>query len=763
LASKQQKAAEKVKSLFDSANNSYRQQWEKVNQKGFDFANDNQLTKKEKRHLEESGMPTFTVNRITPVVEMLNFYATANTPRWQAIGVEGSDSDVASVFSDVADYIWHNSHSQTLFSNAINDAVTKGCGYLMIDIDPDADQGMGEVVIKQPDPFDIYVDEKSRDVLFRDASYIMIRKVLPKDHLVKQYPEMKAKIGSASAHNQTEYNTSEKMMDGELKDFTFKDVLDTTTKSGKESKWDELVDYYELFEKEKAKFYNVFYKVTPPANVIKEITRTVDVTVAEQRAELEVQLKETEVMLLQQLEQKQILPERFELEMKKAGKKMEEELITLREEMLNKLISDVTITENKVLSEKELELFKSNKVFGTMIEDVVPFFDSKIKKTCVVGDKVLYEKYMPRVIKDYPIIPIHYKWTGTPYPISAVSPLIGKQQELNKVHQLMVHNASLGSSLRWMYEEGALDIEHWEKYASAPGALLPIRPGAQAPVPVQPFQLPNNFYTITGEGKADMEYLAGIYSSMQGDTSSSKDLPYRGMLAMDEYGTRRIKYWMKHCIEPGLRQIGELVRMYSQSVYTAHKVFRIVQPNALQEDKQVEINIPMYNDMGEVVGKYFDYATAKFDIRIKAGSTMPINRWAYLEELKSLMQMGVVDDVAVLAETDIKNKENIVKRKSLYAQMQSKIAELEETVKKEKGTNETLERQIVQSGIKGKVMQAESEIEKKKYDDKVKLEKEFQERKAEHKMLEGDVKRKAMDVSSEMDEYINNLRSNTKK
>ena len=117
MASKQQKAAEKVKSLFDSANNSYRQQWEKVNQKGFDFANDNQLTKKEKRHLEESGMPTFTVNRITPVVEMLNFYATANTPRWQAIGVEGSDSDVASVFSDVADYIWHNSHSQTLLNN----------------------------------------------------------------------------------------------------------------------------------------------------------------------------------------------------------------------------------------------------------------------------------------------------------------------------------------------------------------------------------------------------------------------------------------------------------------------------------------------------------------------------------------------------------------------------------------------------------------------------------------------------------------------
>ena len=71
--SKQQKAVERVKTLFDASNNSYRQQWEKINQKGFDFANDNQLTQNEKRALEESGMPTFTVNRIMPVVEMLNF------------------------------------------------------------------------------------------------------------------------------------------------------------------------------------------------------------------------------------------------------------------------------------------------------------------------------------------------------------------------------------------------------------------------------------------------------------------------------------------------------------------------------------------------------------------------------------------------------------------------------------------------------------------------------------------------------------------
>ena len=99
-----------------------------------------------------------------------------------------------------------------------------------------------------------------------------------------------------------------------------------------------------------------------------------------------------------------------------------------------------------------------------------------------------------------------------------------------------------------MYEEGAIDTDYWEKYSSAPGALLPVRNGYQQPTPVMPFQLNNAFFGLVNQGKNDMEYLAGVYSSMQGDTGSTRDMPYRGMLAMDDYGTRRIKYWLKKLI-----------------------------------------------------------------------------------------------------------------------------------------------------------------------------------------------------------------------
>ena len=193
------KKADEMRELYHLADNWTRRQWEFTNQRGYDFAHDEQLSQEEKEALDDQGMPTFTVNRILPVVEMLNYYATANNPRWQAVGTEGSDTDVAAVLSDLSDYMWHGSDGNTLFSNAINDSICKGLGYLMVDVDKNADEGMGEVVFRQPEPFDIYVDPKSRDLLFKDAAFIMIRKVLPKGHLQKIYPEYKSKINKAAS------------------------------------------------------------------------------------------------------------------------------------------------------------------------------------------------------------------------------------------------------------------------------------------------------------------------------------------------------------------------------------------------------------------------------------------------------------------------------------------------------------------------------------------------------------------------------------
>ena len=770
------KKVDRVLRIFELADSDSRAQWEYVNQKGFDFSNDNQLSEEERITLEEQGMPTFTINRIMPVVEMLNFYATAKGPRWQAVGVDGSDTDVASVFSDIADYIWSLSDGSTIFANCINDCITKSIGYLMVTIDKDSDQGMGDVVIKQPEPFDMFVDPKSRDLLFRDAAFILCRKILPKEHLKKLYPDQLRKINSASSSYDDENNLSEKSTGDYKKDFTYKDVDSSEAVDPNTGEHDELLDYFELYEKIKVPYMNVFMRAPINPEVMNEMKKSINKQIQSLKEELSVKFLETKQQLDMALQQQQILPERHQLELKKAQEEMEVEIESTRVELEGKMMAETTKVDNVVVPEEQFKIMQQEKTFNEMLVDSVKFYKEQIRLTCVAGDKLLYEKDFPEGITDYPIIPFHYKWTGTPFPISAVSPLIGKQKEINKAHQILVHNASLGSSLRWMHEEGSIDADYWEKYSSSPGALLPIRPGAQAPTAVQPAPLSSAFYDLIQMGKNDMEYLAGIYSSMMGDTGKQHET-YRGMLAMDEYGTRRIKQWMQNSIEPALKHTGEIVKQFTQAVYSSHKVFRMVQPNAMQGEKETEINVPLYNDLGEAIGKLNDYQAAKFDVRIIAGSTLPVNRWAYLSELKELLQMGVVDDIAVLSETDIKNKENIAKRKSMYAQLQGQLQSLEESVKDKEGTIETLQRQLVQAGIKGKVQDAEMEITKQKEQFKTGLKKAYLQTEAEQKLASKLIKEGAtkatkalsdktnlegQKISMEANNIIKNLQTNEK-
>lgn len=697
------KKVSKVHQLFQNSNSAQRQQWETSAQTAYDFYLDNQLTDKEHEALVDQGMPTFTVNRIIPIVEMLVYYATAKSPRWQAVAVDGSDADIAAVFQDLSAYIWDLSQGDAIFSNAVTDSVTKGMGWLIATVDPNLDKGLGEVVIKNPDPFDVYVDQKSRDPLFRDAAHIIVRKVLPKSQLIKMYPNKEKTIKSCSGWDATQFNYSDRSMNNP-QSYQKGDITESWNPDGE---LEDQVEFIELYEKFQEEFFNVTYQIELGPEQIKQVQQKVTEEVKMIATELDVQFLEFSKQLEQAVASGEMLPERAELELQKKQKENEQNLQQSQQQLTAQAMEQMSTTESKIFAKKEYEeLIKSDLQFKKMIVSAVPFFETRVRQTCIAGDKMLLEYVHP--ITEYPLVPLTYKWTGTPFPMSAVSPLVGKQREMNKAHQLLIHNASLGSSLRWLYYDGSIDVDEWEKNASAPGALLPIHSGFEVPKQISPAPLSNAFYNIVDRGKVDLEYLAGIYSAMQGDSAEAPDT-YKGLLALDEYGTRRIKGWMKIAIEPALKQLGEVCKQMSQAVYTAPKVFRVVSPDG---SKEQQMNIPIYNDYGEEVSKFNDYSVAKFDVRILGGSTLPVNRWAYLDELKELMKLGIVDDIAVLSETDVRNKEQIAKRKSLYAQLQSQVGQQEDQIKELNGTIETLSRQLVQAGIKDKVKTAEVQMTK---------------------------------------------------
>tara|TARA_R100000152_G_C6778447_1_gene209140 strand:- start:1116 stop:3371 length:2256 start_codon:yes stop_codon:yes gene_type:complete len=696
------------KQIWDKSNNSHRQRWQSLSQKGFDFYLNEQLTKEEKESLEESGMPTFIINRVTPIIEIMKYFVTANDPKWKSVGATGDDVDTAQVHSEISDYCWYLSNGKSLYSQIALDALTKGIGYFLVDVDKDADRGMGEVRFSRLDPYDVFVDPASRDFLFRDANFIQVRKNIARTRLINMLPEFESKIKKVSKGTDV-VSYSERDVVGESIQ-----PEDITMGVNLEAEDDDIIPYYETYSKKKFPYYNVYIKVTPSPAEMDVIREAVAKELQDFQREIEVGLMEKQIQIEQAVQAGEIIPERGQLEIQKSQEMAQQALKEKEMELTARAQDEATIITQQVMSESDYKILSSDEVASQTIVDAIKFFQNRIVQTCSAGDDVfLYEYILP--IDEYPIVPVPYMYTGTPYPMSAVTPLIGKQQEINKAHQIMLHNANLASNLRWMYEEGSVPEDEWERYSSSPGALLKYRSGFTPPTPVLPAPINNAFYTVVQEGKADAEYISGVPSAMMGFTNEQAET-YRGLLANDEFGTRRLKAWMGSIVEPSLEHLGRVFQRVAQKHYTVEKVFRIVQPEAGQtpqeQEKEVKINIQIYNDFGDAIGKYKDYASARFDVRVVAGATMPVNRWALLEEYFKWFQAGLIDDIAMIAETDIRNKEQIVERKSLYSQMQSQIEQMEESLKDSQGTIETLERQLVQAGIKMKVGAASNEIRK---------------------------------------------------
>jgi hypothetical protein len=712
------KKAERIRQLFVQSDNPHRKKWRKQEQLGYDFSLNDQLTKKQLKDLDSAGMPTFIINMITPILEIMKYFLTAKNPRWNAVGADGSDTDIASVHSSLTEYCWYISSGRQVFSQIVDDALRKSRGYMHIYVDPNADRGLGEVKFDFVSPWDVYEDVVGRDIFGRDRNFKMIKKNLTKSTLIQQLPKYKTKIKAASGQQDSSYASQRDSDDSPS--IQTEDISYGTDPEGKD---EQLISYYECYEKVQISFVRVFIKIPPTESEMEKAQKTIDIQIKELKQELEVQYKEKADSLAKAVTEKKVIPERAKLELERAGQMMNQAVAEKQQLLFSRARDEMSKIEDKIVTADEYKVIAENKEFMENVVSVHEFFEPRIQKTCVVGDKLLYEQIID--IKDYPLISLPFTHTGTPYSMSAVTPLVGKQQEINKAHQITIHNANLGSNLRWLALKGQIDNKNeWEEYSSSAGAVLEYNDlgTGEAPKEILPKDLNNAFFTLTQSGKGDMEYMSGISSSMMGMENKERET-YRGMLAQDEFGTRRLKSWINNVLEPFLEHVGQVFQQIAQKHYTVHKVFRIVQPNAEGGNHVIddEINVPLYSDFGDVIGRYKDYATARFDVRIVPGSTMPVNRWALIEEYFKWYEADLIDDIAMLAETDIKNKEQIMKRKSVYKQQEAMIEQLREALKNEQGTVETLQRQVVQKKIDVEALRIGSEFRKDLLETKSKL------------------------------------------
>lgn len=732
-----------IMSLMTLANNSERQTWEYYVEKCSAFYNDMQLTADEIKSLEDANMPTFTINRITPAVEVMLFFLTAGKPRWKTVGrdMSGFDSDLGVLHTALSDYCWDISNGNQKYAKIMRDAIVKGKGVIHIHVDSNADRGNGEVLFDDIEPEELFVDPESTDIFSRDAKYMIVGKNFGKDFLKQQLPQYADKIENASGNligmTSLAYWQS---YSSQLR----------KTRVSLTGSTDEEIGYYECYSKIQIPYVTFLQKIPPTDKELSEMQRQASAALSDMEREIEVKLLEVENSLNKQVEAGEILEERAILEYDKAKKSLQSQLAEMQNRVNAEIDGEIMKTVERTVPEKEYELLIEEPVIAATIvgNSEIRFYEQNILVECIAGDKLLYSTVLP--YSNYPIIPIPFIHIGNPLPISAVRYVIGKQEELNKAHQIMVHHANLMSNPGLIARAGTIiNKDEAQDQLTMPGGIVEYE-GETPPKERIPQPINSAFYSIVESSKTDIEYSLGISSYMMGMERVTNE-PFRSTLAMDEFGTRRLKAYLQSVVEPWLRHIGVVFKEIAQKTYTAHKVFRIVSSEAGNEENpmiEYEINKPIFDNVGNIVGKYFDYQSAQFDVVEVAGSVWPTSKEAREQKMFEYFTKGAIDRVAWLRSIEIEDKDGILQRTDERKQLEQTVNQLQEQIKSLRGDNDTLRRQVIQSKIL--VDQVQGGLSMKK---------EVLETRAQQKNLRNKMNSESENILNRMMSELNNLKS----
>tara|TARA_R100001594_G_scaffold77860_3_gene112400 strand:- start:2310 stop:4532 length:2223 start_codon:yes stop_codon:yes gene_type:complete len=669
---------------------SARENWVSQAVEDNEFRNGKQWSDDQVKALRQRAQEPLVVNVVYSAVEQAKAMLTANNPKFQSTARENSDAKVGRMFSDLMAYIWDHSNGNVELKQAIDDYYVKGMGVMMAYINPNADFGAGEVTLKSLDPLELFIDPSSKDPFARDAAHIVIGKIITQTQLISMYPEFEEVIRESQETNYL--NTVSESRHGLVN----QDVTLKRRMTGENITEERELELFERYTKIKSPYYKIYDALSNEQKVLNE-------------ADFAEYKKEPAVIVM--------APDQEAIYTDKANVS---QYMQLYEEFGGKfhlMLDQMTGQPTPMAGEEHEGAIPNSTTVIEVITKADVIEDGKILvneievtniQQCVsVGDHKLFMAELP--IEEYPIVPFMNGFNRNPYPMSDVRLVKGLQEYINKIRSLIVAHASSSTNVKLLIPRGSMDKAHLEaEWGKAGTAVIEFDPELGQPIVAGPVPLPNELYKNEADAKADIERILGIYALMQGDVGAAPQT-FKGTVAMDEFGQRRIKS-KKDDIEECLNQLAKVVVGLIQYVYTDQKIFRLMQPN--NRPLEIEINSPLYDDIGNLMGKVNDITVGKYDVVVLSGSTLPSNRWARFEYYMQLYSSGLIDQIEVLKQTDVADMEGVLERAGQMQKMQSQIQAQTEEIKNLKGDLQTAQRESLHDRKRVEVKEFEKKLAK---------------------------------------------------
>ena len=367
----------------------------------------------------------------------------------------------------------------------------------------------------------------------------------------------------------------------------------------------------------------------------------------------------------------------------KAEELREQATSTMQDELtFNKETGDIR---NQVLY---LECYFRDYSFDESIEEDEEGNKYKIKKmrypkgrrTILGGDIVLSDEENPYDDGQFPFVTWRcYSVPNNFWGMSEVEQLIAPQKEINNLYNSLLDNAKLNAN-PWTLVDKDSGIDT-STITNAPGLLLKKNRGSDVRREAPP-AMPSYLQTVANDLKYDIQVISGVFDATRGERPMSVTSG-TAIQALQESSQGRIRLKIQ-ALEKLLEDLGNMWFKRMQQFWTLPRQIRIMGGHV--EPDTVPIKIDGQNVVFKTVTR--DVIDGDFDVKIKSGSTMPVNKSARFDIIMRLAQtpaedgLPVLDRRTIIEYADLDNAEDIITRfeeeKLRQAEQQMQMAEMEQ-------------------------------------------------------------------------------------
>lgn len=203
-----------------------------------------------------------------------------------------------------------------------------------------------------------------------------------------------------------------------------------------------------------------------------------------------------------------------------------------------------------------------------------------------------------------------------------VAQLLSPQKYMNELNNAIIDNAKATANMPWIIDKNA--GIGYGKITARPGLVIRKNPGSEVRRD-QPPSMPMYVVNAVETYKRDIEQVSGIYNTLKGDNTTGV-YTAQGILALQEAGQVRIRLKVK-LLEESLGKLAQLWFSRMKQFWKDNRWLRVTRADGSYDLKMFTKSILEHN----------------YDIKITAGSTMPVNRGAMLDLMIRLAQTPMPD------------------------------------------------------------------------------------------------------------------------